>query len=122
MSIIAANNKSSAADVLHGIACLLGTACVLLFGAFAISDPPPLSQLFNPQMWALLVMVAGLLFTWRNSLAGGALSIAGVAAFYLMNFDKAGNFPSGWVFPVCFVPGVLALLAGLLQHRRGTVG
>jgi hypothetical protein len=115
---VTSTNPFAIARVLHWVSCLCGTALVLLLGAFAISDPPPLALLLDPQLGALLLMAAGLLYTWRNNLVGGVISITGAAVFYLMNFTKAGNFPSGWVFPVCFVPGLLAVIAGLLQYRR----
>jgi hypothetical protein len=35
---------------------------------------------------------------------------------YAWNFAEAGNFPGGWVFPLCFVPGVLNMLAWLLRR------
>ena len=115
---LTSTNSSPAARVLHWIACLMGTALAILLVVFAIGDPPPLALLVDPQGWALLLMAAGFLYTWRNNFVGGIMSLAGAAAFYMMNFEKAGNFPNGWVFPVCFVPGVLALLAAFVQYRR----
>lgn len=114
-----ASNKFPVGLVLHWIACVTGTALVLLIAAFVIGDPPPPVLLLDPQVWALLVMVAGFLVTWRNDLVGGVMGIAGAAMFYLMNFEKAGNFPGGWVFPLCFIPGVLAVISGLMQRHRG---
>lgn len=121
MSTITVKNLS-AGGVLHWIACLSGTALVLLFVVFVIGNQPPLSLLLDPQMWALLVTVGGYLYIWHSNLVGGVLSLAGTAAFFLMNFEKAGNFPSGWVFPLCFIPGALAIAAELLQRRSRAHG
>jgi hypothetical protein len=101
--------------VLHWTACVLGTMLAVLFMMFVIGNNPPLVLMLEPQAWALVLMVAGFLVAWRNDLVGGAMGVAGAATFYLINFDKAGNFPSGWVFPLCFVPGVLAIVAGFIH-------
>ena len=103
--------------VLHWIACLLGTAMVVLFGVFAVADPPPLSVLLMPEMWALILIALGFLLIWRNDVVGGVMSVTATAMFYLLNYSEAGNFPGGWVFPLCFVPGLLAIVAGVMRIR-----
>lgn len=121
-----ASSQSSTAlwwQIPHWISCALGTLLAGLFLVFAIGNNPPATLLLEPQFWALIVMVTGFLVAWRSDLLGGAMSVAGAGMFYMMNFEKAGNFPDGWVFPLCFVPGVLAIIAGLVhagftQERR----
>jgi hypothetical protein len=121
MSSVPFQHFPTGTRVLHWIACLLGTAFVSLFMMFVVAEMPPVAVLLDPQAWALLLMLFGFLVAWRNDLAGGAMSVLGAAAFYLLNYEKAGNFPGGWVFPVCFVPGVLAIMAGLMRSRIETI-
>jgi hypothetical protein len=96
---------------------LLGTAIVLLFVVFAIGEGPPAALLLNPQTWALLVMLAGFIFVWWHDLAGGVISLFGIAAFYLLNYLEVERFPGGPVFPLCFLPGVLAVAGWLVRAR-----
>lgn len=117
MSTTATNNVP-AGRVLHWIACLLGTAIVLLFIVFAVGEGAPVALLLRPQTMALLVMLVGFLLTWRYDLVGGVLSLGGITAFYVFEYFAAGNLPGGWGFPLCFLPGVLAIMAGTMQSRR----
>ncbi len=59
---------------------------------------------------ALAAAVAGMLLLWKWEGSGGLLVLAGTVAFYALNLAAAGKFPGGWVFPLCFVPGVLGLV------------
>jgi hypothetical protein len=43
-------------------------------------------------------------------------SLVGIAGFYALNYAESGAFPSGWAFPLCFVPGVLAVVAWLMRR------
>ena len=106
-----AASKSIAPRVVHWAGCLLGTALLLLFAAFAIGEgPPPL----NWQAASLAVMLVGFLLAWWRDLVGGVVSLAGIAAFYGLEFAASGHAPGGWLFPLCFVPGVLGVVAWLL--------
>ena len=58
----------------------------------------------------VLVALSGMLLVWRQELLGGVLVIAGMTAFYVTNFVASGQWPGGWVFPLCFLPGILALV------------
>jgi hypothetical protein len=99
------------------VAGVLGTAIVLLFVVFAIGERAPAVLLLRPQTWALLVMLTGFILLWWNGLAGGVISLCGITAFYLLNYLEDGGFPGGWVFPLCFLPGVLAVMARLIRRR-----
>jgi hypothetical protein len=101
----------------HWIAGLLGTSIVLLFAVFAIGEGPPAALLLNPQTWALLVMLTGFILVWWHDLAGGVTSLLGIGAFYLLNYLQVERFPGGPVFPLCFLPGVLAVIAWLMRRR-----
>jgi len=87
-----------------------------LFLAFAFGgkeEPPPVS----PVTVALGVMVVGYLLAWWRDWLGGFISLAAFVAFYGWAFWSSGKLLGGPVFPLCFVPGVLCLLAVWL--RRG---
>jgi hypothetical protein len=108
---------SAPVRVVHWTGCLLGTALVLMFAMFAFGGheaPPPL----NLQMASLALALFGYLLGWWNDLVGGIVSLVGMVGFYALNYAAAGNFPGGWVFPLCFVPGVLMVVAGLLRRAK----
>jgi len=99
---------------LRWISRILGLLLVGLFAVFAIG------QGFNPfqlggseiaLMSVLLVALSGMLVAWRRELLGGVMVIAGMVAFYSINFGVSGHWPGQWVFPLCFVPGILAILS-----------
>ena len=52
----------------------------------------------------------------RRSLIGAWLSIASVAAFYIIHFLANGKWPGGWVFPAMFVPGLVEVLCDRREH------
>ena len=72
------------------------------------------------QMVAFLTAVAGMIVLWRAELAGSILVLGGMAAFYAMEMLADGTPPSGWVFPVCFLPGILSLAAWSLNPASHT--
>jgi hypothetical protein len=80
-----------------------------------------IGQQFNPlglkgheiaQAASLLVALVGMILLWRRQLLGGALVVAGMGLFYAINFAASGRLPTGYVFPLCFLPGILALVEG----------
>jgi hypothetical protein len=117
MSSISSESIPVVARFVHWVAGLLGTAIVLVFVVFAIGEGAPAVLLLRPQTWALLVMLVGFVLVWWRDLAGGVISLFGIGAFYLLNYLEAERFPGGWVFPLCFLPGVLAVAAYLMQTR-----
>jgi hypothetical protein len=62
-------------------------------------------------------MLFGFILLWWHELAGGLASLIGIVAFYLINYFEAAKFPGGWVFPLCFLPGALAVAAWLVRTR-----
>jgi len=93
---------------------VLGSLVVVLFAVFAIGqgvNPAKVGGAEIAQFAMLLVALSGMLVVWRRELLGGVMVVAGMLAFYLINFAASGNWPGGWVFPLCFVPGVLALVS-----------
>jgi hypothetical protein len=65
---------------------------------------------------AELLCLTGFVVLWRWELPGGVLALLGITAFYGLNYAASGRFPGGWVFPLFFVPGILAFTAGLLAR------
>ena len=114
MSTTRAENVLRSSRIAHLIGCVLGTVLLLLYVTFAIGGgPPPLSV----GSVALAIMFAGFILAWWHGALGGALSLVGIGGFYAWNFANAGAFPGGWVLPLCFLPGVLQLVAWLLDAR-----
>jgi hypothetical protein len=106
---------------------ILGVLLVGLFFVFAVGqgiNPLAMRGTEIVQMSVLLAALTGMLVVWRQELLGGAVVLAGMLAFYVVNFAVSGHWPGGWVFPLCFVPGILALIswaserAGTLQSHR----
>jgi hypothetical protein len=104
---------SPASRYLHLLGCLLGTALIVLFVAFALgAGPPP----FGTGSAALLAMLTGFLLAWWYGVYGGIVSLIGIAAFYVWNFAASGHFPGGWVYSLCFLPGALQLTAWFVRR------
>lgn len=105
------------ANLAHMSACGLGTLLLGLFVFFfAVAQASP-DLLREPQAWVLGLTLAGLLIMWWKDLLGGVLTLCGLALFYGLNFVQSGQLPGGWVFPLSFLPGLLAVIAGLMRSR-----
>jgi hypothetical protein len=114
MSIVALKSWSVLTQVLHWAGCLLGSAVVLLLAVFAVGEGlPPLAAL-NASFAAVGMMLVGFLLIWWKDWFGALLSLAGLAWFQAIEVAVNGQ-PSGGLFPLFVVPGVLALLAGLMR-------
>lgn len=90
---------------------------LLLFAIAGVLDPVQLTGAELALTVSLLVAGAGMLVLWRYESVGGFLVLAGMSAFYASQFLASGKLPAGWVFPLCFVPGVLALWAWMKGKR-----
>jgi hypothetical protein len=66
---------------------------------------------------AFCAAAAGMLILWRWELIGGMIVLVGMTAFYVIKFTASGKWPGGWFFPLCFLPGVLALMCSGLTRR-----
>jgi hypothetical protein len=98
------------------LARMLATSLLALFLGFGMAQAS-LALFFEPQTYALLLALAGLAMVLWNNLLGGVLTLFGLAVFYGLNFMQSGQLPSGWVFPLCFLTGIVALVAGVLKFR-----
>ncbi|MEO2034424.1 MAG: flavodoxin family protein [Planctomycetaceae bacterium] len=67
-------------------------------------------------------VAAGLLLAFRNEQAGGWMSIASLAAFYIWHFVESGDLPRGPYFVILAAPGAMFLVCSRLTERidRGT--
>lgn len=113
MSTAYTTSTHRSSRIAHLIGCVLGTALLVLYFTFAVgAGPPPLSL----GSAALSIMLAGFIIAWWDDVLGGVLSLVGIGGFYAWNFATVGAFPGGWVFPLCFLPGVLQIVAWLLRR------
>jgi len=46
---------------------------------------------------------------WKWEGVGEALVVVGMLAIYGLNFADSGRFPGGWVFTLCYLPGILEI-------------
>ena len=95
---------------------LLLVGLVLLIMVGEGFNPLALNRNESGMTGAFLVALVGMLLLWRWEGIGGIVALAGMVAFYAVNYAASGRFPSGWVFPVCFLPGILSLTSWSL-HR-----
>jgi len=58
-----------------------------------------------------------MLVLWRREGIGGGMVLCGLGTFYAVEWIGSGRFPGGWVFPLMYLPGVLALICRW-QARR----
>lgn len=114
MSTQAMNSWTALTSVTHWVASFVGAALVLLFAVFAIGEGlPPLAEL-NASFAAVGMMLAGFLLIWWKDWLGALVSLGGLAWFQALEIADNGQPSYGW-FPLFVIPGVLALLAGLMR-------
>jgi hypothetical protein len=117
MSTAESERVFTASRIFHWLGCLLGTAIAFLFLAFAFGgkeEPPPVSS----ATVALGVMISGYLLAWWSDWLGGFVSLAAIVGFYAWTYLNSGVLLGGPVFPLCFVPGALCLLATWMRRRE----
>lgn len=100
-------------EVLRWTARLLGLVIIVVFGIFLAGGSfggTLLSRSESLMMVALFVALAGILTAWRHEGLGGALTLAGISAFYLLNYVTYGRWAGGFIFPLIAVPGLLSVV------------
>lgn len=102
------------ARLLAGI--LVGLVLVIFIGEGGF-DPLKLRPIEALQMALFLSTCLGMVIAWRWPLSGGAISTIGILLFFAIEFALAGRFPSGPIFHLMLVPGILFLLSAFLQRR-----
>jgi hypothetical protein len=69
-----------------------------------------------------LGICAGMIVAWRRELLGGSITLACLAAFYLVSMIATGALPRGWAWEAFAAPGVLFLAASLLSRKGESLG
>lgn len=69
-------------------------------------------------MAAFILAWIGLVLGWKWETVGGALTVGGMMAFYILNFAFSGSFPRGAFFIIIVLPGVLFLYLGLIANKQ----
>ena len=100
---------------------IVGLLLVGVLSLFAVGegfDPMQFKGVELGMMVALLMALMGMVVLWWREGIGGAISLAGMIAFYGLNFAASGKLPGGPVFPFCFLPGVLALVCAYFDQSK----
>jgi hypothetical protein len=95
---------------------LVGLVLVILVGEGF--NPFKLKPVEATQMTFFLAACTGLVVAWRWPLIGGTMATGGMILFFADEFAATARFPTGLVFYLMLLPGILFLLSGIL--RRGT--
>jgi hypothetical protein len=98
----------------HWCARVFAGLLVLVVLAFLIGEGmPPIAGASTKdvlQHVAFFTFVCGLVVGFFHELAGGLITLGGLAAFYAINFAASGRLPHG-LFPWFAVPGLLYLVS-----------
>jgi hypothetical protein len=111
----------TSAQILRWTARILSAASLLLLLAFATGEDGIKPSRVAPHEWVGLAffpfgVAVGMLVGWWNEKLGGIISIASLAAFYLIYGGLVrGSVAMGWYFVVFTLPGFLFLLSGLMK-------
>ncbi len=72
-------------------------------------------------MVAFFALWLGLILGWKRELAGGLLTLSGLAAFYLIYYLFSASFPRGPFFLIFASPGFLYLYLGIACRKPGWI-
>lgn len=106
-------------SVTRWTARVLGTLLFGLILVFLIGEgmPPIDFSVTGAMSIAFVIAWLGLAVLWRWEGIGGLMVVGGMVAFYALNFADSGKFPSGWVFPLFCLPGILTLFSRWRRPR-----
>lgn len=100
-------------------ALLLALLVIVIFmGEFASEGFRGFSLRESLMMLAFFAVWLGYLIGWKMQKTGGLMVLAGIAAFYLLDYGFSGSFPRGPVFPLMGIPGVLYILSSLKRVQQ----
>lgn len=102
----------------HWAGLAVGNGLLLMVIIFILGEGFPRISFTWTEIFAwgsLLLAFAGILAGWKWDKLAGWLILAGIFIFYINNYLSVGKFPSGWVFPLFFLAGLLHLAAGWLK-------
>ena len=92
---------------------------VIFIGELASEEFQGFSLRESLMMLAFFTVWLGYLIGWKLERPGGVMILAGIAAFYLLDYLFSGSFPSGPVFPLMGIPGILYILSSLKRVQQG---
>lgn len=105
-----------AAVAVKWLARLVSLLLLVVVAMFVIGEgPPPLTG----HSAASFAILAGLLLGLFWDGVGAAVIVAGLAAFYLLNYWASGRWPGG-AFPLFLLPAALLLTSFALARTRRT--
>ncbi len=108
-------------QILRWTARILSVASLSLLLAFIFGDDGIKPSRVTAQEWVGLAffpfgVAIGMLIGWWNEKLGGIISVASLAAFYVIYGGLVrGSMAMGWFFVLFALPGFLFLLSGLLK-------
>lgn len=101
------------------IMSILSVGVVLLF---AFGEGMNLSQFTRHELLLFvffpLGVCLGMILAWRWEGLGGGVTVASLAAFYLVQRLSSPGFPGGFAFVALAAPGFLFLLSWFLTRAR----
>ena len=69
------------------------------------------------QMTVFLTTCVGLVIAWRKPFLGGAIATGGILLFFAVEIAGTGKLPTGLVFPLILLTGILFLLSAFIRRR-----
>jgi len=91
---------------------------VIFIGELASEKFQGFSLRESLMMLAFFTVWLGYLIGWKMEITGGVMTLAGIAAFYLLDYGFSGSFPGGPVFPLMGIPGVLYILSSVKRVQQ----
>jgi hypothetical protein len=113
--------RKTVQTVLRWAAQIIGALLVGVVVLFAVGEGvrfQDFDAVTGSMAVVFLVALAGMVVLWCWELVGGVMVLVGMGAFYAINYMSSGDLPGGWVLPVCFLPGVLALGSWAVSEKR----
>lgn len=112
------NVRNTAYQIVRWLARLgsIGSVTLLfmfIFGgneSMAMQSHEVLGFIFFP-----VCIIVGMFVGWILEATGGAITLLGLCAFYVRHYYISGDFPIGPYFLLFALPGILFLIAGLLD-------
>ena len=108
-------------DVIRWIARVWSLASLGMLLFFLAGEEFHPAQLTAPE-WASLIffptgVTFGLVAAWRREAVGGTITVASLAAFYVLNGFMGHVMSLGWAFVALVVAGFLFLFSAALRRR-----
>ena len=96
-------------------ALLVGIVLLILVGEGF--NPLRLKGLEPVEMALFWTACVGMVVAWRRPVAGGALSLGGMALFFAVELAVTGGLPRALFLYLMLLPGILFLVDGFIRRR-----